>query len=276
METSLEKPAAGPAIDEAEIAEYEQKGAVCLRGLFDEYWIDRLRSAVENRIALARSRPSKKAAHASFTDLFMWQEDRDFRDFVFDSPAAAIAKTMMRSRSVRFYFDQLFVKEPQTAAPSPWHHDQPFWPVSGNQVCSIWLALDPVTKASSGLEYVAGSHLWGKRFKPGPVPPIPGFDGDEDVTPDIEAERDMHEFLNWDMEPGDCLVHHGLTMHGAGGNTTIAVRRRAHATRWLGDDATYRAGGGHEPLKVDGLQTGDAFPADRFPPVSAPSLLNRG
>ena len=40
---------------------------------------------------------------------------------------------------------------------------QPYYCVDGEQVCSIWLPLDPVPK-ESGLEFVAGSHLLGKMF----------------------------------------------------------------------------------------------------------------
>src|SRR5437773_2588191 len=28
------------------------------------------------------------------------------------------------------------------------HHDMPYWPLTGWQICTIWLALDPVTKES--------------------------------------------------------------------------------------------------------------------------------
>jgi len=258
-------------IDDSQIADYERDGVVCLRGLFDAAWVERLRAAVERRMAEARARAIRPGSHHSFMELFIWQVDPEFRAFVFESPAAAIAARMMDSKNVRFYFDQLFIKEPGMLSPSPWHHDQPFWPVKGTQVCSIWLALDPVTKASSGLEYVAGSHRWGKRFAPPTIPTsnIPGFAGDETQTPDIENNRCDYEFLNWDMQPGDCLVHHGLAMHGASGNSTLDIRRRALATRWLGDDIVYLDGGGHEPLRVAGLKTGDPLPDNRFPPVSS-------
>jgi ectoine hydroxylase-related dioxygenase (phytanoyl-CoA dioxygenase family) len=93
---------------------------------------------------------------------------------------------------------------------------------------------------------------------------LQGFEED-DAMPDIESNLSKYRLLNWDMEPGDCLVHHGLTVHGAGGNTSLDIRRRALATRWAGDDATYRAGGGDQPLQVEGLRAGDPLPPDRFP-----------
>jgi ectoine hydroxylase-related dioxygenase (phytanoyl-CoA dioxygenase family) len=253
-------------ISEAEIAAFEADGAVCIRGLFDDEWIERMQDAIE-RVKCERDVPGY------FSDTFLWERDDDFRAFVFHSPAAQIARELMRSRSSRFYFDHLFVKEPGTQKASPWHHDLPYWPVEGEQVCSVWLALDYVTKASSGLEYVAGSHRWGRRFRPesfgGSRTPIEGRPEYETI-PDVENNRDRYRFLNWDMEPGDCLVHHALTVHGASGNTSLHHRRRALATRWVGDDATYAPeASSYEPLKDASLAPGDPLNSPKFPLIIA-------
>ena len=254
-------------VSEAEISAFEQDGAVCVRGLFSQDWIKRMRAAIE------RVKNDRTGVPGYFSDTFLWERDEDFRAFVFDSPAAKIARELMRSRSSRFYFDHLFVKEPGTQQPSPWHHDLPFWPVDGDQVCSVWLALDHVTKASSGLEYIAGSHRWGRRFGPeafvGSQALIKGRADDEKI-PDIENNRSAYRFLNWDMEPGDCLVHHALTVHGSGGNTSLVHRRRALATRWVGDDAIYAPEGStYEPLKDAALAPGGPLESPKFPLVIA-------
>lgn len=243
-----------PTISEDDILEFERAGAICLRGLFDGGWVERLRKAIERRIDQGPAVDSRRAAAYSFTELFMCRSDAEFRAFVFESPAASIAAQLMRSTMVRFYFDQIFNKEPGMVESSPWHNDQPFYPILGSQVCSIWLALDGVTKESSGLEYVAGSHRWRQRAE-----------GD---VPDIDAMAAQCEMLSWNMQPGDCLAHSGLTIHGAGGNLTPGTRRRALATRWIGDDVVYRVREkAHRELQVPGLKTGDALPSEQFPPV---------
>lgn len=242
-------------ISEADVAEFERAGAICLRGLFDQSWIERLRAAIQRRIDAGPGILSRQQNAFSFTELFMSRSDPDFRAFVFDSPAASIAAQLMRSKSARFYFDQIFSRDPGMEEPTPWHNDQPFYPISGTQVCSVWLALDVVTKESSGLEYIAGSHRWESVV-----------DGS---LPDLAAIAHKCEFLNWNMQPGDCLVHSGLTVHGASGNSTTDTRRRALATRWIGDDVVYRAREkAREELKIPGLATGDPIPpGDQFPKV---------
>ena len=52
------------------------------------------------------------------------------------------------------------------------------------------------------------------------------------------------EWLDYLAVARDCIVFHGLTIHGAPGNPSSQRRRRAISTTRLGDDTTYveRAG----------------------------------
>ena len=45
--------------------------------------------------------------------------------------------------------------------------------------------------------------------------------------------------LSWQLAPGDCLVFHMQTLHGAPATTGAKSRRRGFSTRWLGDDARF-------------------------------------
>jgi len=250
-------------ITEEDVQRYEQDGAVCLRGLFDAGWVERMRAAVENYLD-GQSR--------FVVNWVLWPTDPEMRAFAFESPAAHIAQRLMRSQSVRLFFDQIFVKEPGTDAPTPWHHDQPFWPVQGHQVCSIWLALDRVSRKSSGLEYVKGSHLWGAEYRPAAFS-AKNKDVFKDAQhgtaiPDFDALRDQYEFLSWDLEPGDCLVHQALAVHGASGNRTRTQRRRALSTRWIGDDVVYAPRPGMDiKLYDDTLRPGMPLDSGKFPLV---------
>ncbi|MCW5770685.1 MAG: phytanoyl-CoA dioxygenase family protein [Rhodospirillaceae bacterium] len=235
------------AIADADIAAYARDGVVCLRGLFGPDWVERL------RVALARNMANPGPWHRSITkpgqpgnfyyDSMMSRADPEFRAFAEESPAAEIAGRIMGADAVRFFYDQLFVKEPGTLDPMPWHHDLPYWPFRGRQVCSIWLAIEDVTAAGSGVEFVAGSHSWGNWY----LPQLPYDDNEKfrslglEPCPDFGARRadPALRFLTWDMRAGDCLVFSALTVHGSGGNTAMTHRRAALSTRWLGDDATW-------------------------------------
>ena len=98
-----------------------------------------------------------------------------FMGIVANSPAAEIAARLMGVPDVRYFYDQLFIKEPGTTAPTDWHHDLPFWPFDGNDIASVWIALTPVNRDNSGLVYVAGSHKWDTLYRPDPAPPRENF-----------------------------------------------------------------------------------------------------
>ena len=237
-------------ITQSEIEQYERDGAVCLRGMFDQKWVDSIRIAIDRVLQTKRGKradltaPDEPGRYNNCS--MMWSFDPDFHAFVLESPAGEIARQIMRSRTIRFYYDHLFVMEPGTTQITPWHTDQPYWLVRGEQICSVWLALDTVTKETGRLEYIKGSHRWQNRYRPvfGNGAEEWRFAGLQDPQeaeeiPDIDANRDKYEFLSWDVEPGDCLVHHSLAIHGSAGNLSVIQRRRAHSTRWLGDDAIY-------------------------------------
>ena len=120
-------------ITHSDVAAYDRDGVVCLRQAFDAAWVERLRAAVERDLAAPGPHATNFAEGSTpgrfFGDMYMWRHDPEFRAAALDSPAPAIAARMMGSGSADFFYDQLFAKEPGTAHPTPWHQDQPYWPV---------------------------------------------------------------------------------------------------------------------------------------------------
>jgi ectoine hydroxylase-related dioxygenase (phytanoyl-CoA dioxygenase family) len=254
-------------ITEDEIAAYERDGVVCLRQMFDGEWVTRMRDAAVRYMesGAGRVRTVKKEGEEAefYSNVFMCASDPDFRAFRDESPAAEIGATLMRVDKVRFWYDQLFIKQPGTSAVTQWHHDLPFWPFMGEHLISIWVAFTPTTKESSGLEYIAGSHKWGKFYRPITPDEDPAF-----ANPDLEecpnfskrADDPSLRFLSWDLEPGDCLCHHPLTVHGAGGNMTADQLRIGLSIRFLGEDVKWDP----RPFTVR-LPKPPAVPAGAYP-----------
>ena len=254
----------------AEHEAYERDGIVCLRKIFPCGWFGFLAGAIDRVMASSgiHAEEYARAGHGRFFgDIEMAMRIPEFRRFAMESPAAEIAGRLMRATQVNFFYDQLLVKEPGTEERTPWHQDQPYWAVSGLQVCSLWLPIDPVPEEVSP-EYIRGSHTWpefspyhfadGTPYKDTGLPPLPK----------IEEERDRYPIVRFAMEAGDCLVFQAMIVHGAPGNKS-AHRRRALSTRWTGDDARYcrRPGEVAIPTADPGLKQGDPLDSDRFPVV---------
>ncbi len=231
-------------ITQEEIDTYNENGIVCLRGLFSKEWVEKLRDAAEFSmktpgdlaIELAKER---QETGRFFHDIFVWRYNEICKNFVFNSPAAEITAKIMNSDKNNIFFDQWLIKEPGTQTATPWHHDLPYWPIKGWQISTLWLALDPVAAESGAVEYVKGSHKWGTNYKPATFSGHHDYGDSLPEVPDIERMRDELEFIQFDMEPGDCTVHQGLIVHGSSGNSSSINRRRAYVSRWAGDDVVF-------------------------------------
>ena len=162
------------------------------------------------------------------------------------------------------------MKEPGTLEKTPWHHDQPYYCVDGEQVCSLWIPLDEVARENCP-EFIAGSHRWGQWYLPRK---FSGIDYDHSAdhlakVPDIDNHRDDYDIRSWDLQPGDAIAFHFLTLHGAPANASLINRRRAFAARWLGDDATYAERPGEVSPPFPGLENkltvGNPLDSEEFP-----------
>jgi ectoine hydroxylase-related dioxygenase (phytanoyl-CoA dioxygenase family) len=261
-----------------EIQRYRDDGVVMIKQAIDPNWLRLIEAGVEK----ARSEMSLQGRFMSRKtrgyqmDTFLWKHVDEIRDAVYYGPFAHWAQQLMGSDEVRFFYDQMFVKEPGTDAPTPWHQDLSFWPIRGEQISSFWIPLDPVTRESSGLMYVRGSHRWPQRFKavsPDYVAAI--IDESMDDIPDINADPTKYELLDWEMQPGDILMFHPLTLHGSYGNSHRTRRRRALALRWSGDDVRYEPSSKRMTIHYDhssspgGPLAGAAFPRILPTPIEA-------
>jgi ectoine hydroxylase-related dioxygenase (phytanoyl-CoA dioxygenase family) len=252
--------------------QYSDDGVTVVRGAFDPAWIDRLREVADRsmgeRTPLTREYDTNPGGrfHAA---TFRWLGDDDLAAFVRESPAARIAGELMGATTVSFFFDHLLVKEPGTDNATPWHQDLPYWPVRGDQICSLWFALDPVDDGNGAVRYVAGSHRTTQWYR---AQSFGGSDkySDESMPPAPDPDRDpgQHRVVCFALEPGDVVVHHVMTLHGSTGNGDATRRRRGLATRWCGDDVTYDPRPKTMPLPFDpGLAPGSPMPCDHFPLV---------
>lgn len=262
-------------LDKEQISDFDKNGVILIRGLFAD-WIETLRQGVEfnmqNPGTFGRDYVQGEESGRFFGDYCNWHRIPEYHDFMFNSPAAAVAAELMHSSQVRIFHEHVLVKEPGTDRITPWHHDQPYYCVDGKQVCSLWIPLDPVP-AETCPEFIAGSHLWGRWFLPRKFTGVDYDHSDEKLEsmPDIDANRDDYDIRSWSLQPGDAIAFHYLTVHGAPSNLSSTHRRRAFAARWLGDDTVYAKRSGEVsppfPGLSDKLQPGQPMDSEEFPVV---------
>jgi ectoine hydroxylase-related dioxygenase (phytanoyl-CoA dioxygenase family) len=253
------------------IESYRHDGAVPLRGYFRE-WVKVLAEGIARNMAEpgpdVKIYKGEKGGGRFFGDYCNWDRIPEYREFIFKSPAADIGRQLMGSRIVRLFHEHVLVKEASADVATPWHQDQPYYCVDGRDTVSLWIPLDPVPRERT-LEFVAGSHLWGKYFRPERFnkTPLNENDGLEPV-PDINGDRDKYHVVGWALEPGDAVAFNYMTLHGAPANTSQNEQRRAFSLRLLGDDARFARRQGivtSPPFRHVSLDHGAPMEAPEFP-----------
>lgn len=264
------------SISPEQIKAFRDDGVTVLRGALTKDQISDLCTAVDENMAAPSDwaydyTPAGQSGRF-FSDYVSWERIAAYREIALHSQLPRAAATLMGSTQVRFFHEHVLVKEPGTAEITPWHHDQPYYCVDGDQNVSFWISLDAVP-AVAGLEFLAGSQRWEQRFIPRRFIDHTAYveaDNGFDLVPNIEAERDQHRILSWDVAPGDVIAFSYRVLHAAAGTAGLTNgRRRAVSMRYLGDDAvfTLRPWLHSPPFDQRDLRDGDILDDDRFPLV---------
>lgn len=261
---------------------YDAHGAVRLPGLVEPEWVSRVLAAID-AAADASSGPGRLPGHAAsfgrgkgrMTIRSMWRENPVIREFLFRDRLAEPLARITGCKELRFWFDLTFIHNAAAdgvaGEGSAWHHDIAAFGWKGDHVPSLWMALTPATAANSRIEFIDGSH----KSVPGFFRP-PLYDPAQVVglleIPDYDAlvREDKEKILTWDCAPGDAVIIHPCTIHGAKGNAGAkgGGRRVAITTRWMGDDARWlpnnpaavKSDGANAPPPVGARPRGPDFP----------------
>lgn len=260
-----------PTMTTAMVDTFQRDGVLLIPGLLADR-VASLAVAIEENMAkpspFERTYQPADGTARFFQDYCNWQRIGGFEEAVRHSPMAEVAAKLMRSKTARIFHEHVLVKEPGNSMKTPWHQDQPYYLVEGEQSVSFWVPLDPVPR-EIGVEYVAGSHRWGRDFRPDRFDGSALYQGDaSEAVPDVEANRDKLQVLGWAMRPGDAVAFDFRCLHGAPANTT-ANRRRAVSFRWVGDDACFarRKGRTSPPFPDLVFADGAPFEGPDFPIV---------
>ena len=258
------------------ISKFNSDGVVLLKNFINDSWQKLIKEAIEEDIKnpsphyhAYKTEGEKGFFHGSMR---LWEHNNDFYNYCLKSPLPSFASQMLKTKKVNFFYDQLFVKEPETTNRIRWHNDQPYWPIRGWQVMSFWIALDPISKENGAMEFIKGSHLWKKwyqpeHFAPGISTPYE-LNPEFEKIPDIELNRDKYDIISFDMDCGDLLAFHALVVHGSGGNQSKKLRRRGYAVRYTGEEVVYsKHKGSHLDLRNPELDDGDVLDSLQYPVV---------
>ena len=205
-----------------------------------------------------------------FYDAAGWRFYEGIRSVALDSSLPQLCAQLLSSCTLNFWEDTTFVKSANTGQRTAFHQDYGYFQIKGYKCCIVWIALDPVEPETGGMEYIRGSHHWYESFAPNVLisqspHPLSPFER----LPDIEANRDEYDIVSFDVQPGDVIIHHVMTVHGSRGNQSTDRNRRAISLRYCGDDITYcdRPGAMSQPYLLSKPTEGSCLYSEDYPLV---------
>jgi imidazolonepropionase-like amidohydrolase/ectoine hydroxylase-related dioxygenase (phytanoyl-CoA dioxygenase family) len=215
--------ASGLTIPAEVIDSYRRDGFVLVRHALDRPVVEAARPFVE--IAIDRNwdfRQDPEHNSGTYAKAFvqLWNiglEDAAVRALSHAPRIGHLAAQLMGISGVRIFVENWLLKRPGEDA-TGWHQDSCVFPFDADAAVTAWIPLQPVSSEAGLIRFAAGSHL---------LPLVEVENISEATTEALAAvieSRKLRVVTAPAMEPGDVTFHHGLTIHGAQGNTTSERR----------------------------------------------------
>jgi ectoine hydroxylase-related dioxygenase (phytanoyl-CoA dioxygenase family) len=249
-----------------QIAFFQENGYLQISDFFSGEEIQELGEALDKTVADKRIRILGGGREASddyrrvFNQMVnLWEDYPAIRKFSFDPRLAEVARRLSQCSRLVIYHDHALIKPGgEGSKETNWHQDAPYWPMEQVGALSAWIAVDDVDMDNGCLQFIPGSHKYGRL-----APVALG-------TPGASVLKTIEETgVNVDVEPvvmtmkaGGVTFHHGCTFHYATPNRTDRPRR-AHAVIYIPDYVTYN--GRWDAGGADNLEAGKPFSGPKHP-----------
>ncbi len=122
----------------------------------------------------------------------------------------------------------VFCKPAGDGFETPWHQDGHYWPIRPLATCTVWLALEPSTRANGCLRVIPGSHR-GRQL----------FDHLHEDRSDLTLNQrlapqtfEVSNAVDLELQPGQMSLHDVYMIHGAAANRSTQ-RRTGVALRYM-------------------------------------------
>jgi len=206
----------GRVVDDDELA--------ALRGRIDDIMLGRVRyegmmmqldSDSGRYDDMPAQTPGFKGATLAYRKIEQLELDPIFRRYL-QGPLIRSIATRLIGPEVAIYRSMFMNKPAGKGTVLPWHQDGGrIWRLTGQPLITLWLALDPATRANGCVRIVPGSHRLGLLSEYGHT-----ISADQQrVHCPLEACEDLI------LEPGELVLLHNLVLHASDINTSGQPRR---------------------------------------------------
>ncbi len=218
----------------AEILQYREQGYVVPAWRLSQAWVERMQGALQTLINNNPGvRPEKLVSAHIESQSRPGSNDEgvkgcsDFLELAMHPGVVDLASQVL-GPDVILWGCHVFCKPASEGFETPWHQDGHYWPIRPLATCTVWVALEPSTRANGCLRVIPGSHRAQQLH--------PHLHEDRtDLTLNqrmADGSFDEAEAADIELEPGQMSLHDVYMIHGAKANLS-GQRRTGVALRYM-------------------------------------------
>lgn len=161
-------------------------------------------------------RPEDDFSRAFLQTFNLHEHSPELEGFCLSPRFGKIAADLMEVNAVRLYYNKPMFKEPSSWI-TPWHQDGPHWPITSNNMLTMWIALVDIDHDMGPVRFASKTHK-NKYFGP------KGITKDTEFFYHNYIENNQFDISEISLNAGDATIHNHWTIHGAGPNRTQSMR----------------------------------------------------
>ena len=217
------------ALTPAELARYRDEGWVKPAWRLAPERVRVMRDALDELIARNPGvRPEKLvSAHIEGDNGEGVRGSAAFLDLARDPQIVSLVSGVL-GQDIILWGCHVFCKPPVDGFETPWHQDGHYWPIRPLANCTVWVALEPSTRANGCLRVIPRSHRGGVLH-----PHLHEERQDLTLNQRMAAGSfDEAAAVDLELQPGQMSLHDVYMIHGARANTSNQ-RRTGVALRYM-------------------------------------------
>ena len=200
---------------------YNQNGFVVLRKIIEKKNIKEINKNLNNFIKNYKPKnpiflnhtKNNKVNSIHDMDKWIWTKKLKKKKII-----KKIVETLINER-FKSFGSELFAKPAKVGLSSPAHQDNFYWSINNKKGITIWFALNSSSKKNGGVYYFKGSHKFGLyNHKPSNAP------GSSQTISNLKNLKKFKKIYP-NLNPGDCLIHNVMVVHGSNRNNSSMPRR---------------------------------------------------
>jgi ectoine hydroxylase-related dioxygenase (phytanoyl-CoA dioxygenase family) len=216
---------------------YQREGWVVPQWRLPAPRVDAMRDALDRLIAANPGIRPEKLVSAHIEDNAEGvRGSRAFLDLATDKDMVELVSDVI-GEDVILWGCQVFCKPGGDGLETPWHQDGHYWPIRPLATCTVWLALDPSTRANGCLRVIPRSHATRELYSH-----MTENRTDVVLTARIDDPIfDESKAVDIELEPGQMSLHDVYMIHGANPNRS-PQRRAGVAIRYMPATSVFERG----------------------------------